>query len=364
MQSKHNNFFISYTQADRTLAYELVDKLESKGTKCFIAPRDIPSGHEYAHELIKAIDDCDIVLLVYSRASDASGYVRREINSAVSRHKMIIPLRLEDFKMSSSMEFYLGTEQWIDIFGGITDTVVDTLVAKVTGTEGQNDAQGAINKDKEKKPTKFAELQVRKISEVLTCGYKPEEITMREIEIDFEATPREKYELTEEAEGTLEDWADALCLEEYTSALLVQNDYIVGYCDAYPVSDEVYKGLCDGRILMTDEMMDIFVLGGEFNLSIPAFMVAPDYCNQRSFGLLFDWLFNHIAKWKAEEKIYIKNIVISSYNDLLEKMLQRIGFKFIGKDPVKGELYNISMADLLKSELIKNRYPELYKGEN
>ena len=108
------DLFISYANENKGIADYIVEKLEKRGHKCFIAPRDIRIGAEYAVEIVTGISNSTAVLLVFSSKSDKSHYVLREINSAVSRNKPIIPLRIEDFLPSEAMEFYLGPTHWLD----------------------------------------------------------------------------------------------------------------------------------------------------------------------------------------------------------------------------------------------------------
>ena len=48
--------FISHSSTDAKTAEDLCDVLEKNGNQCFLAPRDIRSGHEYAEEIINGID--------------------------------------------------------------------------------------------------------------------------------------------------------------------------------------------------------------------------------------------------------------------------------------------------------------------
>ena len=98
------NLFLSYASENKDIADYIVDRIEKRGYKCFIAPRDIRTGAEYAAEIIRGISNSTAVLLVFSSKSDKSHYVLREINSAVSRNRPIIPLRIEDFLPSEAME--------------------------------------------------------------------------------------------------------------------------------------------------------------------------------------------------------------------------------------------------------------------
>lgn len=105
--------FISHSSKNAGDAQKICTLIENNGYKCFLAPRDIRSGHEYAEEIINGIDTSEAMLLLLSQASNDSPHVLREIERAVSRNIPIIVYKLEEVKLSRSMEYFLMTHQWI-----------------------------------------------------------------------------------------------------------------------------------------------------------------------------------------------------------------------------------------------------------
>lgn len=106
--------FLSHSSTDSKLATEVCAMLEANGHSCFIAPRDIRSGHEYAQELVDGIDGADVMLLLLSKRANDSPHVLREVERAVSKNKPIIVYKLENFTLNKSMEYFLMTHQWLD----------------------------------------------------------------------------------------------------------------------------------------------------------------------------------------------------------------------------------------------------------
>ena len=96
--------FLSHSSTDSKLAEEICSGLEKEGFGCFITPRDIRSGCEYADELVNGIDSCDIMLLLLSKLANESPHVLREVERAVSKNKAIIVYKLEEVALSKSME--------------------------------------------------------------------------------------------------------------------------------------------------------------------------------------------------------------------------------------------------------------------
>lgn len=110
--------FVSYSQADRGCATALVAHLESEGIECWIAPRDISPAADWAAAIIDAIAAARLMVLVFSGSSNVSPQVRREVERAVHKRRPILPFRLEDVMPSSSLEYFLSSQHWMDAFPG------------------------------------------------------------------------------------------------------------------------------------------------------------------------------------------------------------------------------------------------------
>lgn len=88
--------------------------LESQGKPCWIAPRDIPAGLDWAEAIIDGIDSSSGLVLVLSQHSNQSPQVRRELERAVSRGITIYPLVVENLQPSKWMQYYISAHQWHD----------------------------------------------------------------------------------------------------------------------------------------------------------------------------------------------------------------------------------------------------------
>jgi hypothetical protein len=106
--------FICHSSKDKLVADAACAALEAHRIPCWIAPRDITPGDEYAASIIDALDECQIVLLIFSAHSNDSTQCRREIERAVSKEKILIPFRIEDVMPSRAMEFHLMSTHWLD----------------------------------------------------------------------------------------------------------------------------------------------------------------------------------------------------------------------------------------------------------
>ena len=126
--------FISYSSkntGEARAVYDYLNKsLAPKGLRCWIAPDDIVAGMEFGEALVDAINDCRVLVLIFSSHANASPQVRREVERAVSKGKVIIPVRIEDVMPSKAMEFCLGNTHWLDAIASL-EAQLDRLASSV-----------------------------------------------------------------------------------------------------------------------------------------------------------------------------------------------------------------------------------------
>ena len=105
--------FISYASEDRDVADAVCAAIESRGMACWIAPRDITPGHDYAQALYDAIGECTALVLVFSEHANASPQVRREVERASRDGDPIFPFRIDDAVPAGGLEFLVGRVEWL-----------------------------------------------------------------------------------------------------------------------------------------------------------------------------------------------------------------------------------------------------------
>ena len=110
-----SDVFVSYASQDTAVANSIVEGLESQGLKCWIAPRDVKPGAEYADAIVRAINDAKAIVLVMSGGAVASTHVGREVERAASKRKPIIAFRTDEAPLSAALEYFLSQSQWIDV---------------------------------------------------------------------------------------------------------------------------------------------------------------------------------------------------------------------------------------------------------
>ncbi|MGN0786428.1 MAG: toll/interleukin-1 receptor domain-containing protein [Christensenellales bacterium] len=102
--------FISHkNDPDHECAYMIAQKLTENGITCWIAPESIQKGADFAEEIVSAINNCEIFVLVMTKETHKSQHVRMELKFAKDRNKTIIPLQIGKFDIDDVLSYLIGT---------------------------------------------------------------------------------------------------------------------------------------------------------------------------------------------------------------------------------------------------------------
>jgi hypothetical protein len=110
------NIFISYSKHNKMTADAICQCLESRDLLCWVAPRDILPGSDWAGSITDAIASAKIMVVVFSHHANISPQVLREVAMAVAAGLNIVPFRIEDIPFSKGLTYYFTTCQWLDAF--------------------------------------------------------------------------------------------------------------------------------------------------------------------------------------------------------------------------------------------------------
>jgi hypothetical protein len=139
--------FLSHSHVDKRHADAICHCLEDAGVRCWVAPRDIRPSEDWAEAIINGMDQCRILLLIFSSSSNNSPQVRREVERAVNKGLTILPFRIEEVPPSKSLEYFISTQHWLDAFGRDLDASLAELlhcVRAVLAPRLQDDAAPAF----------------------------------------------------------------------------------------------------------------------------------------------------------------------------------------------------------------------------
>jgi len=108
--------FVSYSQPDHDVAHELVARVETSGIECWIAPRNILPGESWPAAIIGAINNAQVMVLVFSAAANKSPQVSREVERAANRGVRVLAFRIADVVPTADLEFFLSSRSWLNAF--------------------------------------------------------------------------------------------------------------------------------------------------------------------------------------------------------------------------------------------------------
>jgi hypothetical protein len=128
-----HDVFISYSKKDKQVADALCAALESERIRCWLAPRDIRPGADWASEIVKAVESSRAMVLVFSESSAESTHVRREITAAANGGVIIVPLKIDATDPTGAMQYYLADTHWLDAVNPPTTEQIAEVVRKVAG---------------------------------------------------------------------------------------------------------------------------------------------------------------------------------------------------------------------------------------
>jgi hypothetical protein len=134
--------FISYRTEDKVWADRLCEALEHENLTCWIAPRDIPAGREWAEAIVHGLQRCKAFVIILSSHSTNAKQVSREAELADHQGLPIYTFRVENVDPPPSLMYFLGNLQWLDAFDDKFDSALSRLVAILRG--GVSDSSSVL----------------------------------------------------------------------------------------------------------------------------------------------------------------------------------------------------------------------------
>ena len=135
----NQDVFISHSSADSKLAYAMCDYLEEKGIRCWIAPRDVYGGTEYAEAIIMGIRNCKIMVVLFNKNANDSIYVKNEVERAFNYKSILIPFKLDQTMPSATLELFLGSVHSLDATQGNPEDCFDLLYQNCASALGKKE---------------------------------------------------------------------------------------------------------------------------------------------------------------------------------------------------------------------------------
>ena len=129
MENLVHDIFISYSSCDQKIAEKLSAYLEQNGLRCFVAYRDIPHGVVWSAAITKAIENCKIMVVIFSDNFNKSLQVDREIELCANENKPILTFKITNHEFEGVAKYYLNSINWIDAFPNPKKSFGEVLIS-------------------------------------------------------------------------------------------------------------------------------------------------------------------------------------------------------------------------------------------
>ncbi|MDD2620454.1 MAG: right-handed parallel beta-helix repeat-containing protein [Syntrophomonadaceae bacterium] len=204
--------FISYATLDKRVADAVCATLESNNIKCWMAPRDILPGVDFAESIINAIEKSRVFVLILSNNSSISPHVLREINKAASSSIAILSFIIEEVTLSKSMEYYLSTDHWLNAISPplskhiqVLAITVEKLLKQLAQKEQNDQPETKLSfkeiEDFSNKVRRESSEDITPITKMTSKDLAPAKKTRADISLNLKKDTADKTQLTVDSSG-------------------------------------------------------------------------------------------------------------------------------------------------------------------
>ena len=126
--AENADVFISYSREDKEKVLELTAKLRAAGVPLWIDVGGIDGARMWGEEIVNALDNAKVLLLMVSESSVRSRNVAKEVVLASERKGRILPVHLEPTQIPPSLKYPLAGIQHIEYYNGDADENLKTIL--------------------------------------------------------------------------------------------------------------------------------------------------------------------------------------------------------------------------------------------
>ena len=146
--------FISYCSEDKKVADAVCGTLEANKIRCWIAPRDVGAGRTWGSAIVEAIGESAVMVVIFSRHSNGSPQVMREIERAVHKGVSIIPFRVENVVPSKDLEYFISSCHWLDAMTPPLEQHIGELAQAILALQRRGSGATEIQREEPAPPQK------------------------------------------------------------------------------------------------------------------------------------------------------------------------------------------------------------------
>jgi len=170
---KQRRTFISYSRTNKDFALKLSKELRTSGFNIWLDLLDIPTGSRWDDEVEKALESCEIFMVILTPASSASDNVKDEIGYAIDTGKHILPVLLENAKVPLRLRRFQYVDFTLKNFEEgvesakqlLTDLINETTIPREEISAVAIDRDVKVNAEADRKAKEEAEQAAKQKTE-------------------------------------------------------------------------------------------------------------------------------------------------------------------------------------------------------
>ena len=340
--------FISYSTKDADSANLVHSYLEGNGVACWIASRNIEGGQSFAVQIVDAIEDCAVFVMITSENSNDSDHVSNELSLAFSGKKKIIPFRLQDVQLSKSNTYFLQQAQWIDAYQNMNEALKHLLVAVRSVIPAEIKEVPIVAREL---PTSFS-LEAKEVAADDTPTLSREEI----VNVLLQKIAKYPYCLRDRTYGELYDGFKGLAktLFDHTVSMYFKGRLTAGGVDYV---DIIVDTLSQGQGVSI-QVKGLPGCAKNMLLQLAYYKMLENFREGKS-----DYLPLYLSSSYYEKRPYSKETPREDMTALIKEECKEF-FSFLHKNP---EVRPVLMVEAMREHIVSNFAPEdvildLWKG--
>lgn len=354
-EEKEGKAFISYSTHNQDIAFKVCDYLEEAGIACWIAPRNVVAGANYAGQIVSAIRNCDAFILIASNAINESGHVSNEVSIAFDAKKDIIPFKIEETEFSDEYLYFLGRKHWIDahidIEEGLKLLKSSLLYVSNGGTNYNNNFENKSSKEKAAsgRQSENAMSLEEDYNVVSPQEFRKYGITLEKVRGQLENIIADFQEKFDTKQSGLKEGLKILdLLGDDWRIILDQENQVAGYWVFIALNDESFEkakqGIFDEKDISL-ENIDFIDLPGEYNGYLWMMGTNPKKWTTKLQMLLVQSLIEYIED-NAQRGLFFSSICSLAESRQSISIRTKIGLKVIAEHFNGGEICFLDMRSI------------------
>ncbi len=172
--------FISCAKPDQEIANDLRDFLVRSGFRTWTGAYDAPPSNDYEAVIINSIKKSSTLVVLLSKASAKSEWIKSEVLYATAKGKQIIAIYLEDCVLNCELEFLLENARIFDCKNGFEESL-DLLANSI----GEFEKNQAICSDFQLFSSEWEIKYASLVIEILKDAVRKKNISLLRIEREF-----------------------------------------------------------------------------------------------------------------------------------------------------------------------------------